>query len=142
MLKDMLEDLFAQQDLLNARFGRSQATVLTLSDEERLQIVRNFAEAQLIESGEVLKAAQGRWWKKEKDWLGWDHLKEEIIDEVHFLVSKFMAAGGTPREFYDIYTKKNQFNHKRPDWKINENKDSSHHPSGSEVEKGDGRSLS
>jgi hypothetical protein len=121
-VQNKLEQLFELQDKLNARFGWSQRDLLQLSEQERLQRVRNYLEVLMIESGEVLKAAKSRWWKQDKDWQGWDHLKEEIIDCFHFLASAYLAAGGNAEDFYGIYLRKNQFNHERKDWAINEQK--------------------
>lgn len=115
-----LGEIFQLQDKLNARFGWSQQELLALPEDERLQRVRNFLEVLLVETGEALKASRARWWKKEKDWQGYEHLKEEIIDCFHFLASAFLAAGGTAEEFYEKYVAKNQFNHERKDWAINE----------------------
>lgn len=115
--------MFELQDKLNGRFGWSQTEILALTEEEQLQRVRNFLEVLIIESGETLKAARGRWWKKDKDYLGKEHITEECVDMWHFLMSVVLANGGTAEDFYQTYLKKNQHNHVRKDWKINESRD-------------------
>lgn len=137
-----LEELFSLQDKLNARFGWSQENLLQLSEEERLQRVRNYLEVLMVESGEALKAAKARWWKQEKDFQGWDHLKEEIIDCFHFLASAYLAAGGTAEDFYGIYLRKNQFNHERKDWAINEQKDAEADSNSPDAQKENGKGVS
>jgi hypothetical protein len=74
---------------------------------------------QIVEAGEALLAAKARWWKKEKDFKGVQHLKEEIVDTCFFAFSAFLSQGGTADEFYEIYTQKHKFNTERKDWQIN-----------------------
>jgi dimeric dUTPase (all-alpha-NTP-PPase superfamily) len=119
--QQQLEVIFKLQDTLNGRFGWSQKELLALPEEERLQRIRNFLEVLSVEVGEAMKASKARWWKQEKDWQGFKHLQEEIIDAFHFLASAFIATGGSSEDFFRIYTEKNSFNHQRKDWAINDN---------------------
>lgn len=116
---DRLEEIFQLQDKLNARFGWSQEDITSLHQIEQLQKMRNFLEALTIEAGEALKAAGGRWWKIDKDFQGLSHFQEECIDVLHFLISAFLASGGTADDLYRIYVAKNSHNHVREDWSIN-----------------------
>ena len=123
-MKNPLEEIFDLQDQLNDRFGWSKAALMQLPEEERLGRVRQFLTVLHIETGEAALAAKARWWKQEKDWKGWDHLREELMDCTHFLISAYIATGGTAEDFHQAYVKKNQFNHTRKDWAINEQADS------------------
>lgn len=57
----------------------------------------------------------------ETDWKPWtpgkqvnrQRAKEEIIDEWHFVMNRWLALGGTPQEFFEMYLRKNQTNHSR-----------------------------
>ena len=141
-MQNKLEEIFALQNKLNSRFGWSQENLLQLSEDERLERVRKYLEVLMVESGEALLAAKARWWKQEKDWKGWDHLKEEIVDCFHFLASAYLAAGGTAEDFHGTYVRKNQFNHERTDWAINEKKDPETDHSQPSAKKEDGEAVS
>jgi dimeric dUTPase (all-alpha-NTP-PPase superfamily) len=41
--------------------------------------------------------------------------KDEIIDLWIFTMNLWLAVGGTPQEFFDLYCEKNKLNHKRQD---------------------------
>ena len=140
-MQNKLEHIFELQDKLNAKFGWSQAELLALPELERLQRVRNFLEVLSIETGEAIKAAKGRWWKQDKDWQGYEHLKEELVDCLHFLFSAYLAAGGNAADIYEKYITKNQFNHERKDWAINEHHDATAHPSQPNPSPTDGGSV-
>lgn len=115
-----LEEMLGLQDRLNAKFGMTQEAIMKLPLDDRLQVVRNYLEALVIEVGEAIKSSKGRWWKKDKDWKGDDDLKEELVDCFHFLFSAWLVAGGSAGELHRMYCEKNNTNHIRKDWKVNE----------------------
>jgi hypothetical protein len=57
----------------------------------------------------------------ETDWKPWtpgrevnrQRAKEEIIDEWHFVMNRWLALGGSSDEFFRMYLAKNQKNHSR-----------------------------
>lgn len=128
--EQQLDKIFQLQDDLNSRFGKGQKEIMILPEAERIQIIRDYTENVIIEAGEVLKASGARWWKFDKDYSGMKHIQEEIIDCFHFLISAFLATGGTVEDFYKVYKEKNNYNHVRPDWQIN-NGESSKNNTGS-----------
>ena len=115
-----LEEIFNLQDSLNSKFDLSQEQFLLLSEEDRLEWVNKFMVVMIGEAFEVQKACKARWWKQEKDFKGVDHIKEELVDCLHLLVSGMLAIGMSPQEVYIKYRDKNLHNSVRTDRKINE----------------------
>lgn len=73
--------------------------------------------AEVCETREAL-TQDVKWWKdKRKDDNG---VKEEMIDQLHFLMSQFLSMGMTAQEVFDIYCEKNKANFERKDWSVNQ----------------------
>jgi dimeric dUTPase (all-alpha-NTP-PPase superfamily) len=116
----MLKDIFELQDTLNKRFEASQKDITSLGVQGQMEWTDKFMKVLIGECFEVQKACGSRWWKRDKDVLGVEHVKEELVDCLHFLVSGMLAMGMTATEAHEIYLSKNKNNHTRKDWKINE----------------------
>jgi dimeric dUTPase (all-alpha-NTP-PPase superfamily) len=117
----MLRKIFEMQDTLNSRFNASQKEIMAGGEDVQKMWVDRFCRVGIGEFFEVQKAVGGRWWKVDKDVKGWPHTQEELADVFHFFVSACLAAGMSAEDLYNAYMAKNQQNHVRPDWKINEN---------------------
>jgi len=70
-----------------------------------------FNRAQMHESMEFEDSLPWKWWKKSE--INEQNAKVEIVDELHFLISKCLVLGMTAEELYDLYQKKLNLNFKR-----------------------------
>ena len=67
--------------------------------------------AQQQEQAELVDSLSWKWWKKmENDWR---NVRIELIDELHFWMSKCQVAGLEAEDIIDLYKKKNALNWKR-----------------------------
>lgn len=121
---DMLTKIFAKQYELNKRiFAERHGTVYGslcnhrsegATDEDRAKWILNYNRAQIHESIELEDELNWKWWKDGKE-IDWDAVRMELIDELHFWVSKCQIAGLTPKILEELYEKKNKLNHVRQD---------------------------
>ncbi|GAF69461.1 unnamed protein product [marine sediment metagenome] len=116
---DMFKIMVTLQDELNGKFSLSSREISEMELDERLIWIRKYMEAAVIEVGEVIMAAKGRWWKIDKDYKGMENVREEIIDLLHFVLAAGLASGMTAEDIFERYCDKNQRNHTRKDWAIN-----------------------
>lgn len=122
-INDMhLEKIFEMQEYLNStvsdQFNRDKFE--KFNDEEKRVAVTEFLKMIQIETSEAMLACGNRWWKVEKDTAGGiPHLKEELVDILHFLTSAFIILGMTAEDVYNLYVSKNQKNLVREDWTRN-----------------------
>lgn len=114
-----LEEIMETQDSLNSKFGLSSKVCTQMPTNEQLLVVSKYLTVLSIEVSEAQLAAKARWWKADKDFKGIDHLKEELIDCLHLLLSPMLALGMDADEVYKKYMDKNKFNQSRKDWEIN-----------------------
>jgi len=70
-----------------------------------------FNRAQMHESMEFEDSLPWKWWKKGE--MNEQNLKVEIVDELHFLVSKCLILGMGAEELFDLYQQKLELNHRR-----------------------------
>lgn len=105
---DRLGTIFAWQQ----RFQDELVERRGLDFDQRTWIQKQ-ALALIVELGEVLEAAQFKWWKNAD--AAWDqaHLHEELVDVLHFYVAMCLAAGMSAEDLFQGYLAKNQENFRR-----------------------------
>ncbi len=105
--EDRLGTIFAWQQ----RFQDELVERRGLDFDQRTWIQKQ-ALALIVELGEVLEAAQFKWWKNPEAWDP-QHLHEELVDVLHFYVAMCLAAGMTAEDLFQGYLAKNQENFRR-----------------------------
>lgn len=105
--EDRLGQIFAWQ----TRFQEELVARRGLDFDDRTWIQKQ-ALALMVELGEVLEAAQFKWWKNPEPWDR-AHLHEELVDVLHFYVAMCLAAGMSADDLYQGYLAKNQENFRR-----------------------------
>ena len=108
---DKLDEIFAQQDVLNKRIG---VDTDNLSVEEKTQWALNYTRAMQQEIAELIDSVPWKWWAKYQK-FDEQNARVEVVDLFHFLVSIAQVLGMTPQDLYDAYTRKNRVNHERQD---------------------------
>jgi hypothetical protein len=122
---DLLRVIFDKQHELNKRIlkERHKLEYDEICDQEkqdkqtvkdRVEWLLNYNRAQIHESIEMEDDLPWKWWK-DKDEIDWDHIRMELIDELHFWVSKCQLVGLDPAKLTDLYMKKNKLNQIRQD---------------------------
>jgi hypothetical protein len=122
---DLLKSIFDKQYELNKRIlkERHQTDYDQLCDQDqtgedvirqRVKWILNYNRAQIHESIELEDDLPWKWWKDYGD-IDWDHIRVELIDELHFWVSKCQLVGLDPQKLADLYLKKNRLNQMRQD---------------------------
>ncbi|MCD6374326.1 MAG: dUTP diphosphatase [Caldisericaceae bacterium] len=95
---DLLKMIFDKQYELNKRILKERHNQdyhrlcdQNLTDEEtvaeRVKWILNYNRAQIHESIELEDSLPWKWWKDMKE-IDWDNIRIELIDELHFWVSK------------------------------------------------------
>jgi len=122
---DLLQVIFEKQYELNKRIlkerhGQDYDELCNPENDNketvksRVEWLLNYNRAQMHESMEMEDDLPWKWWK-DKDSIDWDHVRMELIDELHFWVSKCQLAGLTPELLTELYMKKNKLNQIRQD---------------------------
>jgi len=122
---DLLQEIFDKQFELNKRIlrVRHQSDYEALCDQQnqdaetvrqRVQWILNYNRAQIHESIELEDSLPWKWWK-DMDQIDWDNIRVELIDELHFWVSKCQLVGLDAKGLADLYMKKNKLNQVRQD---------------------------
>jgi len=124
---DLLQTIFDKQYELNKRILKErhgqdydQLCDQEQSEEEnvrqRIKWILNYNRAQIHESIELEDSLPWKWWKDmELHEIDWDNIRVELIDELHFWVSKCQLAGLDPQKMAELYIKKNKLNQVRQD---------------------------
>ncbi len=122
---DFLELIFNKQYELNKRIlkerhgqdydqlcdpNRNDAETVN----ERVKWLLNYNRALIHESIEMEDSLPWKWWK-DMDEIDWENIRIELIDELHFWVSKCQLVGLDPQKLTDLYLKKNKLNQIRQD---------------------------
>ena len=122
---DILKLIFQKQYELNKRIlrERHQLDYDQLCDPEnhdteieklRVEWILNYNRAQIHESVELEDSLPWKWWKDRSE-IDWQNIGIELIDELHFWVSKCQLAGLDADKLADLYLKKNKLNQLRQD---------------------------
>ena len=122
---DILKTIFEKQFELNKRIlkERHQLNYEDMcdhkkqnSDLEKLRVdwILNYNRAQIHESIELEDSLPWKWWKDGSE-IDWQNIGIELIDELHFWVSKCQIAGLDVEKLADLYTQKNKLNQLRQD---------------------------
>lgn len=122
---DFLKVIFKKQHKLNQRIlkERHEQDYDKICDQknqdknivkQRVDWLLNYNRAQIHESIEMEDDLPWKWWK-DKDSIDWDHVRMELIDELHFWVSKCQLVGLDPDSLTELYMKKNKLNNIRQD---------------------------
>ena len=111
-MENMLEKIFDMQAELNRRIGRDNVKLsLEGSDKERIKWFLDFSRALLHEQIEAENWLNWKWWAKKEN--NWKQVELELVDMLHFWVSMCQVAGMDAEKVYELYTAKNNLNHKR-----------------------------
>ncbi|RMH63508.1 MAG: dUTPase [Calditrichaeota bacterium] len=121
----VLDEIFARQYELNKRIlkerhGQDYDRLCDQNNQDkesikqRVEWLLNYNRAQIHESIELEQELPWKWWK-DKDHIDWDHVRIELIDELHFWVSKCQLVGLDPQKLAGLYAKKNRLNQIRQD---------------------------
>ena len=82
-----------------------------MSEDDRVKWMLRYNLAQQQEQAELVDSLSWKWWKKmENDWR---NVRIELIDELHFWMSKCQVAGLEAEDIIDLYKKKNALSWKR-----------------------------
>jgi dimeric dUTPase (all-alpha-NTP-PPase superfamily) len=122
---DILKTIFKKQFELNKRILRERHGLdfAALCDHtnddatyerQRVEWLLNYNRAQMHESIELEDSLPWKWWK-DKSEIDWQNIGIELIDELHFWVSKCQLAGLDVDKLADLYLKKNKLNQLRQD---------------------------
>ena len=122
---DILKTIFEKQYELNKRIlkERHDQDYDELCDHSkqnaklekfRVEWILNYNRAQIHESIELEDSLPWKWWKDKSD-IDWQNIGIELIDELHFWVSKCQIAGLDVEKLSDLYAKKNKLNQLRQD---------------------------
>ena len=122
---DLLKTIFDKQYELNKRIlkERHNTEYDKLCDQsnqdrdtiaKRVNWILNYNRAQMHESIELEDSLPWKWWK-DMDQIDWDNIRIELIDELHFWVSKCQLVGLDPEGLAELYLKKNKLNQVRQD---------------------------
>lgn len=124
---DLLQTIFAKQYELNKRIlkerhGQDYEKLCDQSNmdeptvRQRIEWLLNYNRAQLHESFEMEDSLPWKWWKDmELGEIDWENIRVELIDELHFWVSKCQLVGLDPQKMAELYLKKNKLNQVRQD---------------------------
>jgi len=82
-----------------------------MSEEDRIKWMLRYNLAQQQEQAELVDSLDWKWWKNGEN--DWKNIRIELIDELHFWMSKCQVAGLTSEEIIELYKKKNELNWKR-----------------------------
>lgn len=122
---DLLQTIFDKQYELNKRILRErhdqEYDELCNQDNQQEDIVKqrvewilNYSRAQIHESIELEDSLPWKWWK-DMESIDWENIRVELIDELHFWVSKCQLVGLDPAKMAELYLKKNKLNQVRQD---------------------------
>ncbi len=122
---DVLKEIFAQQYQLNKRIlkdrhGIDYDRLCNHLDETpelektRVEWLLHYNRAQIHESIELEDSVPWKWWKDPSP-VDWQNIAIELIEELHFWVSKCQLAGLDAEKLAELYHKKNQLNQLRQD---------------------------
>lgn len=122
---DILKVIFEKQHELNKRILKERHSMEydelcdhSLQNPElekkRMEWLLHYNRAQIHESIELEDSVPWKWWKDPAP-IDWQNIGIELIDELHFWVSKCQIAGLDVEKLQDLYIKKNKLNQLRQD---------------------------
>ncbi len=122
---DILKVIFEKQYELNKRILKErheqdydQVCDQNNQDSEtvarRVEWLLNYNRALIHESIEMEDSLPWKWWKDYSE-IDWENIRIELIDELHFWVSKCQLVGLDPQKLAELYLKKNKLNQIRQD---------------------------
>jgi len=122
---DVLKTIFEKQYELNKRILKERhnkdydeicdhSNKSKEMDKVRTEWILNYNRAQIHESIELEDSFPWKWWK-DGDEIDWQNVGIELIDELHFWVSKCQIAGLDVEKLGELYEKKNKLNQLRQD---------------------------
>ena len=122
---DILKVIFEKQHELNKRIlkERHDMDYDELCDhakqnpdleKKRVEWLLHYNRAQIHESIELEDSVPWKWWKDPSP-VDWQNISIELIDELHFWVSKCQIAGLDVEKLQNLYIQKNKLNQLRQD---------------------------
>lgn len=122
---DILKVIFDKQHELNKRIlkERHDMDYNELCDhtkqnpdleKKRVEWLLHYNRAQIHESIELEDSVPWKWWKDPSP-VDWQNISIELIDELHFWVSKCQIAGLDVEKLQNLYIQKNKLNQLRQD---------------------------
>ena len=93
---------------------RARETILTSDTELQLtELTKENILALEDELHEVLGCLNWKPWRRTKKKIDVEHLREELIDCLHFMIELMMIWGLNPRTVLETYSRKHEINLKR-----------------------------
>lgn len=112
-MADMLKEIYAAQNALQARLGND---IASFSDTERGQFILLNIVALTDELHEALAETYWKpWAATPPGWRDRDKFVKELTDAFHFLLNLYLTAGVTAEELFASYMGKNKVNFERQD---------------------------
>jgi hypothetical protein len=122
---DVLKTIFDKQYELNKRILKDRhnkdydeicdhSNKSKEMDKVRTEWILKYNRAQIHESIELEDSFPWKWWKDGDD-IDWQNVGIELIDELHFWVSKCQIAGLNVEKLGKLYEQKNKLNQLRQD---------------------------
>ena len=122
---DVLKTIFDKQYELNKRILKERhnkdydeicdhSNKSKEMDKVRTEWILKYNRAQIHESIELEDSFPWKWWKDGDD-IDWQNVGIELIDELHFWVSKCQIAGLDVEKLGKLYEQKNKLNQLRQD---------------------------
>ncbi len=122
---DVLKTIFDKQYELNKRILKERhnknydeicdhSNKSKEMDKVRTEWILKYNRAQIHESIELEDSFPWKWWK-DGDEIDWQNVGIELIDELHFWVSKCQIAGLDVEKLGKLYEQKNKLNQLRQD---------------------------
>jgi len=122
---DVLKTIFDKQYELNKRILKERhnkdydeicdhSNKSREMDKVRTEWILKYNRAQIHESIELEDSFPWKWWKDGDD-IDWQNVGIELIDELHFWVSKCQIAGLDVEKLGKLYEQKNKLNQLRQD---------------------------
>jgi dimeric dUTPase (all-alpha-NTP-PPase superfamily) len=105
--EDRLETIFRRQEQFQEELVQRRHL-----DFDQSTWIQKQALALMVELGEVLEAAQFKWWKDPEP-IDRQALVEELVDVLHFFVALCLACGVSADDLYRGYLAKNRENFRR-----------------------------
>ena len=122
---DVLKTIFDKQYELNKRILKERhnknydeicdhSNKSKEMDKVRTEWILKYNRAQIHESIELEDSFPWKWWKDGEE-IDWQNVGIELIDELHFWVSKCQIAGLDVEKLGKLYEQKNKLNQLRQD---------------------------
>jgi len=109
--KDMFDEMFSLQAVLNKRIGVDTAN---MPEEKKTEWILNYCRAMSQEIAELTDSVPWKWWAGYQT-FDRQNARVEIVDLFHFLISLAQVLDMSASDVRDLYCKKHAVNQQRQD---------------------------